>query len=511
MPKPYDFGGVHLDVDAGKSAARARPDRETPFRILVLGDFSGRANRGIVETGRDLGNRRPVLIDRDNFDRVLAKLAPALELPVAGKSGVRLSMRFSELEDFHPDRLYQNLDAFRALERARAKLSEPATFKAAVAEMTGGGGPEPAPRGPVRADIPEMVSGSLLDEMVEATESRGEGQPARRHDPLASYVRSLVEPYIVPKPDPKQSELLAQVDAAAAGNMRAILHHPEFQALEAAWRGLFFLIRDLETDTKLKVYLLDVSRQELELDLTQTGNLRATGMYKILVEQTVGTPGADPWALITGIYAFGTEVAGIGLLARMAMLARAAGAPFVASAESAVVGCRSFGAEPDADDWRNTAEQDAAWDFLQKLPEAPWIGLAAPRFLLRLPYGSRTNAIETMEFEEMPGAPVHEEYLWGNPALACTLLIAQAFTQEGWSLRPGDRSEISGLPTHVYKQNGEAHMKPCAEAWLSEKGARRIEDKGLMPIISIKDTDRVRVLEFQSVADPPAPLEGRWE
>jgi type VI secretion system protein ImpC len=142
---------------------------------------------------------------------------------------------------------------------------------------------------------------------------------------------------------------------------------------------------------------------------------------------------------------------------------------------------------------------------------ARWIGLALPRFLLRLPYGKETDSTETFAFEEMPSPPEHERYLWGHPALACAYLLGEAFTRAGWQMRPGMVADIDGLPLHVYRDGPEKQLKPCAEVLLTEDAAELLLERGFMPLISFRGTDRVRVFRFQSIASPLAALAGRWQ
>ncbi len=70
--------------------------------------------------------------------------------------------------------------------------------------------------------------------------------------------------------------------------------------------------------------------------------------------------------------------------------------------------------------------------------------------------------------------------------------------------------EIDGLPLHVYQDVAESVTKPCAEALLTERAAEIILDQGLMPLLSLKDRDAIRLARFQSLADPAKPLAGRW-
>jgi type VI secretion system protein ImpC len=130
--------------------------------------------------------------------------------------------------------------------------------------------------------------------------------------------------------------------------------------------------------------------------------------------------------------------------------------------------------------------------------------------LLRLPYGKKTSALESFDFEEFQGTPVHEDYLWGNPGFAVALLLAQSFSEAGWEMRQGAMREISGLPLHVYQNDGASRAKPCAEVLLTEDGAERLLEEGLIPLVSVKDRDVVRVIRLQSIADPLRGLAGRW-
>ena len=128
-----------------------------------------------------------------------------------------------------------------------------------------------------------------------------------------------------------------------------------------------------------------------------------------------------------------------------------------------------------------------------------------------MPYGKDTDPVERLDFEEMETTPRHEEYLWGNPSFACAYLLSQAFSQFGWNFHPGVIQDISGLPLHIYKEQGESRTKPCAETVLTQRATEAILDHGVMPLLSFIHQDEVRLARFQSLADPPTPLRGRWK
>jgi type VI secretion system protein ImpC len=472
----------------------------------------------LCETGASLANRRTLVIDRDNFDDVLAKSGAEIHLRL-GKDD-SLCLRFSGLDDFHPDRLFEHVNLFRKLREVRDRLQDPATFAAAAEEFGLSPGPPPRPHPPAAEpatsaapSISRLASGSLLDELIEQSEVRGsESRPSRAPDELHEFVRRVTQPHLVAAADPRQAEVISLIDRAVSTQMRTLLHTPDFQALEAAWRAVFLLVRRIETGSQLKLHLIDISKAELAADLGSSPDLRSTAVYRLLVAKTVETRGAEPWALIAGNYTFGPDFPDVELLARLARIANATPAPFLAATSPRLLGCVSFAVTPHPRDWKlaPAAESAAAWAALRRLPEACSVGLILPRFLLRLPYGKKTDPAESFDFEEMPDAPSHEDYLWGNPAFAGALLLAQAFGEEGWEMRPGVTSEIDGLPLHVYEQNGESELKPCAEALLTEDAAESILENGLMPLVSLKGQDAVRLVRFQSIAEPRRALAGRW-
>ncbi len=480
---PSSFGSIELDVQAGRQRYTDPPEPDTPFRIAVLGDFSGRENRGIVDT--NIAARKTFRIDRDNFDEVLARIRPQLCLPEAG------TIDFTQLDDFHPDSLYDALPLFRMIERG-----------ACVAP------PSPAVQPEHPAAPPAHKHRVSLEELLDETEEQGVSR--RSQDDLSRVVDEIVRPYLVRKPDAAEAEAQSGVEAAAGECMRAIIHHPAFQALEAAWQGVFFLIRRLETGVGLQVHLIDVSKSELAGDLLPADDLRRTGLWQLIVDETAGTPGAHPWSVIACDYTFDSSLDDVDLLARLAMLARAAGAPVIGGASPQILGAKSLCDQPRPELWHPDPASNGYWTRLRQMPEAAWAGLALPRFLLRMPYGAASNVVERFSFEEFAGAPEHEEYLWGNAAFACACLLGQAFTQAGWNMAPGMIRELADMPAHTYREGGETVLKPCAEVLLTEYAADAMSERGVMPLASLKGRDAVRLLRFQSIAEPAAALAGRW-
>ncbi len=387
---------IELGVEPRRKSIVIAEDE--PAHYLILGDFGGRATE-------------PLAVDRDNFDAVMGKL----QVNLAGAA-------FRELDDFHPDNLYRKMNLFREFDAAPR--------------------PEKARTESPKPDIGELLRpSSLLEQITEGG------------DPMERYLRELARSDAA-APDASDP----QREAALGEHMRRLLHHPRFQAVEASWRGLDFVIRG-DADDSARFRIAHFTKDEAARDLLEAKSLGDTRMYALL--------GARKWRAVIGLYSFGSDAADIEFLGRIALLAAHVGAPFIAE---------------------GSVDMGDHWDELRSIPEASYLGLSLPRFLLRLPYGARTSSIESFPFEEMPGAPAHSDYLWGNPGLAfLTLLTA------------GGALNIEGLPLHTYQHDGDWHMTPCGEVWMTETQVLALIEMGLMPLVSFKDSDRVRLAGFRAI------------
>ena len=431
-------GRLQFTLETGRPAGAAHRGRG-PMRLLVVGDFSARP----AAERRPLAERPTHRVDVDTLDEVIARLAPRL-LTTAG------SVDFTQLDDFHPDALYQRLPLFDALRQSRTRPPEQA------------------------ADL----LGALLGQG--APSAAGAPRSAAPATGIEALLQRVVAPHIVPDTRAQTQAYLSAVDSAIAEQMRTLLHDPAFQALEAAWRGVQWLIGSLELGDDLQLHLFDASRDELLADVVASqGRLAETGLHRALADRWRGVPGGEPWHLLAGLYRFGPSDADIGLLAALGLIAAQAGGPFVARGDEALA-----------------VSPTAAWQALRRSEAAPWIGLAAPRVLLRLPYGKATDPVSAFAFEEFDGEPEHEHFLWGNPALAIALLAG----------RDSDARQIDNLPAYSFMRDGERELQACAQQYLGEEGGNALLQAGLMPVLSHRHRNAVTVMRMQSVAEPATAL-----
>jgi type VI secretion system protein ImpC len=467
-----DYG--HLDTPPPTWAARR------PVRIALLGDFGGGAAAGRLDTGAALAKHKPRPVEFDSLEDELARQGLTLALPI-GADRSAVSVTLSELESFHPDTLFRELPLFRQLGDLRKRLNSPSTFdKAAaeVAQMTGTKRKVSRLARGARARGAALSASARLDDFARLT-GRASAPPGGAG--LAALLRDVVGPFIVPAARPEKAPLLAALDAALADGMRAVLHQPDFQTAESLWRGVDFLLRRLETGPMLHVQLIDVSAEEFAADLSAVDDLADSGLHELLVSQPAQARDGG-YTYIAGLYQFEATPPHTELLGRMARIAAAAGATFLTSMSV-----------DDLSDARRPPHPLVATALraLQALPEAARLVLLGPRFLLRHPYGKRSDPITAFAFEEFTAADGLSGLLWGHPALlALTVLAGQ-----------GGTPVVDDLPFHCFiDTDGDSTALPCTERFLSTAAVSTLAGWGVGALVAHKGEARVRLSGLAGVA-----------
>jgi len=513
--------GVEVNMHSGASSTRTpsteaassttsnntiHTQADSPFCIAVMGDFSGRSHSS------DLAKYRPIEIDRDNLEEVMAKFKINLHLNLSPTENIEITL--NELDDFHPDALYEKLESFEKLRSLRRRLKSKNNFDDAAAEIQSWLPPlDNAAQAKPTSDINSSqateapAAENLLDSILGS--STTQSNATLEITQIDKLIKSIVAPYVESATDPRQNDMLEMLDRATESHMQSILHHPDFQAMESAWQSLYFLIKRIETGSKLKIFILDISKQKLQQDL-DVDDLNTSAIYKLFCDPAEGDA---PWAVLLGNYTFSDNIEDALSLANMGSIAQQANAPFIAAAHEKLGGCESFASHADYEDWNYSANEGAAqaWQLLRQSPVASYIGLALPRFLLRLPYGNKSKPIDAFKFEEMSTDNNHADYCWGNAAFIKVECMAQSFRNNGWNMQLGEIFQTDNLPVHYYIDEGETLSKPIAEIMLTEKAGEILNRHGLISLWSVRNRDSIRSADYHSIHESRQKLAGRWD
>jgi type VI secretion system protein ImpC len=304
--------------------------------------------------------------------------------------------------------------------------------------------------------------------------------------------------------------MIAQIDKKMSEQINTIMHVPEFQQLEGAWRGLHYLVTNSETDTMLKIRVCNVSKKDLHKTLKRYKGAAwdQSPIFKKLYEEEYGTLGGEPFGCLVGDYYFDHSPQDVELLGEMAKIAAASHAPFLAAAAPTVFQMESWQELSNPRDLTKIFQipEYAGWRSLRESDDARYVGLTMPRFLARTPYGAKTNPVEEFDFEEDSNGPDAKKYTWANSAYAMAVNINRSFKTYGWCSRiRGIESggSVEGLPTHTFPtDDGGVDMKCPTEIAISDRREAELAKNGFMPLVYKKNTDFAAFIGAQSLHKP---------
>ncbi|MEM9828296.1 MAG: type VI secretion system contractile sheath large subunit [Planctomycetota bacterium] len=304
--------------------------------------------------------------------------------------------------------------------------------------------------------------------------------------------------------------LVAEIDRKLSEQMNEILHHPEFQRLEGAWRGFHYLVNNTETDEMLKIRVLNISKPELHKTLKKFKGTAwdQSPIFKKLYEEEYGQFGGEPYGALIGDYQFDHSPVDVELLGELSKVAAATHSPFIGAASPSLMHMQSWqelGNPRDLTKIFQTVEF-ASWRSLRDDEDSRYVGLAMPRFLARQPYGAASNPVEEFAFEEETLGPDHSRYVWANSAYAFAVNVNRSFKLYGWCSRiRGIESggSVEKLPVHTFPtDDGGIDMKCPTEIAISDRREAELAKNGLMPLVFRKNSDLAAFIGAQSLNNP---------
>jgi type VI secretion system protein ImpC len=304
--------------------------------------------------------------------------------------------------------------------------------------------------------------------------------------------------------------LIAALDRKLSEQINLILHTPEFQSLEGAWRGLHHLVNNTETDETLKIRVMNISKNELGKTLKKFKGTAwdQSPIFKKMYEEEFGQFGGEPFGAIVADYYFDNSAPDVELLANMAKVAAAAHAPFISAAAPSVMLMDSWQELSNPRDLTKIFQtpEHAAWRSFRESEDSRYVGLAMPRFLARQPYGAKTDPVEAFDFEEETSAAGSKNYTWANAAYAMAVNINRSFKEYGWCSRiRGIESggAVEGLPVHSFPtDDGGVDMQCPTEIAISDRREAELAANGFMPLVHKKNTDFAAFIGAQSLHKP---------
>jgi len=536
---------VHITYEVETEGAKV--ERELPFVIGVLGDFSGKPTQPLMP----LKDRKFIQIDRDNFNEVMARMTPGLEFRVTNTlkgDGSQLAVRliFKSLEELEPGRVVQQVGPLKKLCDARDWLrdlltkvdrsdelenllerilksdedikelsdqlrlgdSKEGAGSLRQREFTGTGEQQgAAPHAPAAAAEAQEVS--LLEQVLSATNETDR--------PRAEEVmKTLVDPSLagVVRYDKDVTRTInaniKAIDDSVSTQLSAIMHHPDFQKLEGTWRGLNYLVMNSETSAMLKIKVLNVSKRELFNDVDKAVEFDQSQTFTKLYENEFSSPGGEPYGAVVGDYEFTSQPEDIDLLGKVSNVAATAFCPFISAADPMLFGFESWQELSKPRDMQKifTSIEYTKWKSFRDSEDSRFVSLVMPRVLARLPYGANTRPIEEFAFEEIDHTkPVsYKDFTWMNAAYVMGTKMTDAFAKYGicTAIRGAEGGgKVEGLPAFVFtSDDGDKDLKCPTEVGITDRREAELSKLGFLPLCHYKNTDYAVFFGGQTAEKP---------
>lgn len=306
------------------------------------------------------------------------------------------------------------------------------------------------------------------------------------------------------------SALIHALDQHLGKQLDKILHAPDFQKLESAWRGLHHFVYNTETDETLKIRVMNVSKEELGRTFSRFKDTAwdQSPLFKQIYEEEFGQLGGHPYGCLVGDFQFDQSPSDVAILRGMAQIAAAAHAPFLASPSPALFQMESWQELSNPRDLTKIFQSPEyiAWRSFRASDDSKYVGLAMPRFLARLPYGAKTNPCDGLNYEEKVVGGHHESYTWANSAYVMATNVTRSFKAFGWctSIRGVESGGLAeGLNVHIFSTDDDSVDVKCpTEIAISERREGELAKNGLMPLIHRKNSDEAAFIGAQSVHLP---------
>lgn len=320
---------------------------------------------------------------------------------------------------------------------------------------------------------------------------------------------------------------IAAIDPLLGDQIDAIIHTPDFKALEASWRGVDLLLSETGNDDKVRVKLFNATWAELSRDFDRAIEFDQSTLFAKVYSEEYGMPGGVPYGLLLCDHAVRHRAPGgqddVGTLTGLAQVAAAAFSPCILGAAPELFGVTTFA------DLSYAQRLDAGfqlgeyhrWRRLRDLEDSRFLGIAMPRVLLRDRY--RDSASRQDGFRYSEGGTGVDSWLWGNAAFAFGVIAIRAFRDWGWFAdmcgTRGPEGDLGGVVDHLPATNfstGEAiaYRRPL-EVELTDKKQKILEGLGFIALTPRNFDRSVVFLGAQSLyaapndGDLPMQVNGR--
>lgn len=308
------------------------------------------------------------------------------------------------------------------------------------------------------------------------------------------------------------NQLIHGINQQIEKQVNAILHHPQFQSLEATWRNLNLLSAQMATlhHSRVKLKVFNLSFSELQDDLLfKHSEFDHTVVFNKTYTDTYDQPGGEPFNLIIGDYEFHHRIDQgfdhIGMLTEIAKIMSQSMTLWISAASAHLVGLKRWHDLKAHHQYEKLIRHKdyQRWQQFRSLPASQFITLVAPKVLLRQPYHQSQYKNNNHFFKEQ--CQHIEDYLWGNPAYLYASAILRCYHQTGWFLNirtPMSQPAMKAEAKARYHQSS-AIASSTVEINIGDSQERRLNAVGIIIARELKYAAEHAFFSHPSQHTPP--------
>lgn len=301
-------------------------------------------------------------------------------------------------------------------------------------------------------------------------------------------------------------EMIAHIDDLVSKQMDEVLHNEEFQKLESAWRGLYFLVERTDFNENIKISLLNATKEEILEDFENNPDITQSAVYKNIYSAEYGQFGGEPVGAIIGDYQLGINSPDMTFLNKMASIAAMSHSPFLTSCAPSFFGLEDYSELASLQDLDGLLQgpQYTRWRTFRENEDSKYVGLMVTRFLTRSPYSPEDNPIKTFNYKENVHNS-HNHLLWGNSAYAFATRLTESFSKYRWCgsiIGPKSGGSVKDLPTYLYESFGTMQSKIPTEVLITDRREYELAEAGFIALTLRRDSNNAAFFSANSALKP---------
>ncbi|OUL58197.1 type VI secretion system contractile sheath large subunit [Pseudoalteromonas ulvae] len=225
--------------------------------------------------------------------------------------------------------------------------------------------------------------------------------------------------------------LLCELESVLSEILDTILHHPKWQKMESAWRGVAWLTQASSAEDNCQIDCISFNLEQLREDVCDSSTANDSDLYQLLYRDSLGQFGGIPYGCVLLDYAFSRNGTDIDFLKKISEVCALAHVPLISGASASLFGANQY---QDITEHSNLTELFSSplyikWRSFSQSLSARYVCLTLPRIMIRRPYSQEVTTLDW--YKEQVGENL-ESCLWTNAAFAFTHNLIKSFITHGF-------------------------------------------------------------------------------